>query len=166
MSKWQVLNESPGGFALRSVSIDSEQVRAGDLVGLRAQPNSPWMIASVRWLQQTDEGGIEMGLQVMSARATPALIRPTIGAGPQPWLPAILLPEIPALKQVARIAASKGTYTPLRELAITTAEGEHKVRAAKLIEQQMNYDLFDYQSEQPLPSARIAAAEAASENTI
>ena len=37
---------------------------------------------------------------------------------------------------------------------------------AKLIEQQMNYDLFDYQSEQPLPSARIAAAEAARENTI
>lgn len=166
MSKWQVLNESPGGFALRSVSIDCEQVRAGDLVGLRAQHNAPWMVASVRWLQQNAEGGVEMGLQVMAARAIPALIRPTIGAGPQLWLPAILLPEIPALKQVARIAASKGTYTPLRELAIATEEGEYKVRAAKLIEQQMNYDLFDYQSAQPLPNARIAAAEDLDKNSI
>lgn len=149
LSKWQVINESPGGFALRSVSVFDEQVRAGDVVALRAFPDVAWMVASVRWLQMNDDGTIEVGLQVMSSRAVPAMVRPTIGAGTLTYLPAVLLPEITALKQPSRIAASKGTYTPLRELSILTTDGEHKVRASKLVEQQMSYDLFDYQIDQP-----------------
>ncbi len=146
LSKWQILNESPGGYAVRSVNISDEQVRAGDIVALRAFPEAAWMVTSVRWLQQNEDGSLEMGLQVLSSRAVPALIRPTIGAGEQHYVPALLLPEIAALKQPARIAASKGTYTPLRELSILTPEGESKVRAAKLVEQQMSYDLFDFQA--------------------
>ncbi|MDR3409789.1 MAG: hypothetical protein P4L87_02410 [Formivibrio sp.] len=148
-TQWQVLNESPGGFAVHSVSVGDEQVHAGDVVALRATLDSPWLVASVRWLQVNEDNSLEMGLQVMSARAVPALISPTIGATPN-YLPAVLLPEIAALKQPARIAASKGTYTPLRELSILTATGMHKVRASKLVEQQMSYDLFDYQTDQPI----------------
>ena len=148
ISKWQILNESPGGFAVRSVTVADEQVRAGEVVALCASAQSIWMVASVRWLQVNDDNSIEMGLQVMSSRAVPALVRPTIGAAPT-YLPAVLLPEIAALKQPARIAASKGTYTTMRELSILTPEGERKVRASKLIEQQMSYDLFDYQIDQP-----------------
>lgn len=146
LSKWQVLNESPGGYAVRSISIADEQVRAGDIVALRSFPEAAWMVASVRWLQQDEENCIEMGLQVLSSRAEAALVCPTIGPEGQPYLPALLLPEIPVLKQPARIAASKGTYTPLREISVLTPSGERKVRATKLIEQQMSYDLFDFQA--------------------
>lgn len=145
LSKWEVINESPGGFAVRAVSVFDEQVRAGDVVALRAFPEPGWLVASVRWLQATEEGSIEMGLQVMSSRAVPAMVKPTISAGPISYLPAVILPGIEALKQPARIAASKGTYSPLRELLVLTPEGECKIRAAKLVEQQMSYDLFDYQ---------------------
>lgn len=144
LSKWQVLNESPGGFAVRSVSVSDEQVRAGDVVALRAFADASWIVASVRWLQLNEDGTIEIGLQVMSSRAVPAMVKPTIGAGPLSYVPAVMLPEIEALKQPSRIAASKGTYTPLRELSVMTADGERKVRASKLVEQQMSYDLFDY----------------------
>lgn len=153
LSKWQVINESPGGFAVRSVSVFDEQVRAGDVVALRSFPESGWMVASVRWLQANEDNSIEMGLQVMSSRAVPAMVRPTIGIGPISYLPAVMLPGIEALKQPARIAACKGTYTPLRELSVLTPEGERKVRAAKLVEQQMSYDLFDYQIDEPHPPA-------------
>lgn len=145
LSSWQVINESPGGYAVRSLTVSPEQVRAGDIVALRAFPEAAWMVATVRWLQQDDTGELEMGLQILSSRAIPALIRPTISAGTPHHLPALLLPEITALKQPARIAASKGTYTPLRELAVLTPEGESKIRATRLIDQQMSYDLFDFQ---------------------
>ncbi len=145
LSNWQVINESPGGYAVRSLTIASEQVRAGDIVALRAFPDAAWMVAAVRWLQQDETGELEMGLQILSSRAIPALIRPTIGAGTLHHLPALLLPEISALKQPARIAASKGTYTPLRELSMQTPEGERKIRATRLVDQQMSYDLFDFQ---------------------
>lgn len=35
LSGWQILNESPGGFAVRAISVPEEQVRAGDIVALR-----------------------------------------------------------------------------------------------------------------------------------
>lgn len=159
LSQWRVLNESPGGFALRSVSVFDEQVRAGDVVTLRAGPAQPWILASVRWLQVNPDNAIEIGLQVITSRAIPAMIRPTIGAHPLTYLPAVVIPEVPALKQPARIAASKGTYTPLRELSVLTGDGEIKVRASKLVEQQMSYDLFDYQTDVLRPDANNTAEQ-------
>lgn len=144
LSSWQIINESPGGFAIRAVSVLEEQVRAGEIVALRTS-QAGWMVASVRWLQTNDSGGIEMGLQVLSPKAIPVLIRPTSSDGA--CLPAVLLPEISSIRQPARIAASKGSYIPLHELSVMTPSGEKVVRALKLIEQQMGYDLFDYQED-------------------
>ena len=148
LSKWQILNESPGGFAVRAVSVAEEQVRPGDVVALRAVAEGPWLVASIRWMQSV-ESGIEIGLQVMSARAIPALIGSTVGGGASAYLLALMIPEIPALKQPARIAASKGAYTPLREYIVRDPAGEYRVRASKLAEQQMSYDLFEYQAISP-----------------
>ncbi|GHD66888.1 hypothetical protein [Jeongeupia chitinilytica] len=144
-SQWRIVNESPGGYAVRSDAMQPELARAGEIVALRASADEPWMIASVRWLQQRDDGGIDMGLQVMSAQPTPAMVRT---AGPRdaaPAQPALLIPEIAVLKQAAQLAASKGTYAPLRELAVDTGAGVLRLRATKLVEQQMGYDLFEYQ---------------------
>ncbi len=146
LSSWQVINESPGGFAVRAVAVSDEQVHAGDVVALHAQ-HGPWLVASVRWLQTDDNNGIEMGLQILSSKAIPALIRPLSPDASQAYLPALLLPEIPTLQQPARIAASKGTYIPMHELTVITPAEEKKVRALKLIEQQMGYDLFEYQQD-------------------
>ncbi|WP_043648500.1 hypothetical protein [Chitinilyticum litopenaei] len=144
-STWQVINESPGGYAVRLAASASEKLRAGEIVALRSGSEAGWLVCSVRWLQQHEDGAIEMGLQVLSARAVPLLLRPSIGAEHLPFLPALLLPEIPALKQPARIAASKGVYTPLRELVLVNSDGEKRVRGNKLCEQQMGYDLFEFQ---------------------
>lgn len=150
LSRWQILNESPGGFAVRAVSVADEQVHAGDMVALRALPDGPWLVASIRWMQSI-EGELEMGLQVMSSRAIPALIRATLGSESTTSQLAVVLPAIPTLKQPARIAAGKGAYTPLREYSVRDPAGEHRVRATKLAEQQMSYDLFDYQEVNPPP---------------
>ncbi|BCL76365.1 hypothetical protein JHS3_21010 [Jeongeupia sp. HS-3] len=145
ISHWQIINESPGGYAVHGEAMQPELARAGEIVALRANPDEPWMVASVRWLQQRDDSSIDMGLQVMSAQPTAAMVRT---AGPYetaPSQPALLIPEIAVLKQAAQLAASKGTYAPLRELAVDTAAGTLRLRATKLVEQQMGYDLFEYQ---------------------
>ncbi|AOY00504.1 hypothetical protein [Jeongeupia sp. USM3] len=144
-SQWQVINESPGGYAVRGdATLAPELARPGEIVALRVLGDAQWMVASVRWLQQHDDGRVDMGLQVMSAQPTPAMVR---AAGPHDAaaLPALLIPEIAVLKQAAQLAASKGTYAPLRELAVDTPDGTLRLRATKLVEQQMGYDLFEYQ---------------------
>ena len=98
----------------------------------------------MRWLQQMDGQRLEIGLQIMTVRASAVLFRPTIGREGERYQPALLLPEIQALKQTAMLAAPKGSYVGLRELSVLTADGEILIRAGKLIEQQMGYDLFEY----------------------
>ncbi|MEJ2792319.1 hypothetical protein WAE56_02780 [Iodobacter sp. LRB] len=145
VTHWRVINESPGGYALVSENMPAERVRAGEIVALRAQGHDHWMVASVRWLQQMDKQCLEIGLQIMTVRASAVMFRPTIGRKGEQYQPALLMPEIPALKQAPMLAAPKGTYISLRELSLLTAEGEVLIRAGKLVEQQMGYDLFEYQ---------------------
>ncbi len=142
---WQVVNESPGGYAILARDLPTELAKPGEVVAIRANGGQSWMVASIRWLQQRHDGATEMGLQVMSAKAQPVLMRPMqSGAVNQV---AIVLPAIAVLQQAQRIIAIKGSYTPLREFMLLTAEGVSiKIRSAKLIEQQMGYDLFEYTS--------------------
>ena len=141
---WQVINESPGGYAILARDLPSEQARPGEIVAIRAASDAGWMVASIRWLQQRHDGATEMGLQVMSAKAQPVLVRP-LGNGDTQYQTALLLPSIVALKQSQRVVAMKGCYTPLREFSVIHGSGdESKIRSAKLIEQQMGYDLFEY----------------------
>ncbi|MGL4994975.1 MAG: hypothetical protein ACRC01_12370 [Deefgea sp.] len=141
---WQVINESPGGYAILARDLPSEQAKPGEIVAIRSASDAGWMVASIRWLQQRHDGATEMGLQVMSAKAQPVLLRP-LGQGEAQFQAALLLPSIAALKQSQRVVAVKGCYTPLREFSVIHNSGdESKIRSAKLIEQQMGYDLFEY----------------------
>lgn len=141
---WQVINESPGGYAILARDLPSEQAKPGEIVAIRAASDAGWMVASIRWLQQRHDGATEMGLQVMSAKAQPVLVR-ALGNGDSAYHHALLLPSIAALKQAQRVVAIKGCYTPLREFSVIHSTGEEtKLRSAKLVEQQMGYDLFEY----------------------
>ncbi|XZG70189.1 hypothetical protein ACTSKR_16310 [Chitinibacteraceae bacterium HSL-7] len=137
--RWRVLNESPGGYALSARDMPPRALHAGDLVALRAYEENPWMVAAVRWLAQNEDGSLEMGVQIISASALPA--RCDLDGLPTDVL---LLPEVGALKQPALIAAPKSLYTPLRLFEFSTAEGLRRLRAGKLAEQQVSFDLFEY----------------------
>ncbi|WP_373975621.1 hypothetical protein NT239_02405 [Chitinibacter sp. SCUT-21] len=142
-TQWQVVNESPGGYGILAHELPKEQARAGEIVALSIADETNWMVASIRWLHQHHNGSMEMGLQVMSAKARPILMR-SVQNPEAGFSPALLLPAIPALKQAARIATSKGHYTPLREYTVLLADRSHTVRATKLVEQQNGYDLFEF----------------------
>ncbi|TJZ79175.1 hypothetical protein [Chitiniphilus eburneus] len=143
-ASWRVINESPGGYAVTTREATPGRLHAGDMVGLRPEGDGAWMVASIRWLQQCEDGAIEMGLQILAARAEVVLLRPAVGLVDAQYEPALLLPEITTLRQPPMIATIKGHYAPLRELSLLAESGPRTVRAAKLVEQQMGYDLFEY----------------------
>lgn len=143
ITAWRILNESPGGYAVTTRDAPTGRLHAGDIVALRQHGGEGWMVGAIRWLQQCEDGALEMGLQILAVRAEAALLRPHTAAEAQ-FDTALLLPPITALNQPALIAAGKGYYAPLRELTLLTPEGERVVRATRLVEQQMGFDLFEY----------------------
>lgn len=150
--RWQVINESPGGYALRGVKIHEESTRSGQIVAVRAQGAPGWQLAAIRWLQQHEDGSVEIGLQILSVQPTPVMLCPVVeGTGPLAK-DALLLPAITAVKQAQRLLAPKGFYTPMREIRLCTNDGEHRVRSGRMLEQQMGYDLFEFEWLEPQSS--------------
>jgi hypothetical protein len=58
--------------------------------------------------------------------------------------PALLLPEIPALKQPTTLLALRGSYQPQREFMLEGVDGPQNVRATRLLEQTASFDLFEF----------------------
>lgn len=143
---WLVINESPGGYALRLKPVPQHCVyRVGDIVGIRGTVNDEWMVAAVRWLQVVEDGeAVEIGVQVLAPRGSPAMHRPTITHSGATFQPCVMLPEVAALKQPPMILAPRGTFSPMRELSLYTDDAELVIRTAKLVEQAVGYELFEY----------------------
>lgn len=143
---WVLLNESPGGFALRLKPVPQNCVyRVGDVVGLRAHEEDDWMVACIRWLQTTEAGeAVEIGIQVLAPRGSAAMLRPTITHSGNSFQPCLLLPEVSALKQPPLLLAPRGSFAPMRELSLYTDDGEQLLRASRLHEQAVGFDLFEY----------------------
>lgn len=141
-SQWHVLNESAGGVALTMDPQSMARMRVGELIGLGAGGGYPWGVAVVRWIQGDTPGKLDLGAQFLSPRAEPVAIKPTIAAENTPFQPALLLPEVTALKQPDRLVAPRGTFQPQRELELRCQGNSRLVRASKLLEQTDSFEVF------------------------
>lgn len=143
-SKWIVVNESAGGVALSKNPEGFAKLKVGDIIGVDAGQSGCWGVGQVRWMQSDIENCVEVGAQMLAPSAHPIAIKPVIAPANALFQPALLLPEVSALKQPARIVAARGSFQPMREFEVRSEGLTHQVRADKLIEQTDSFDLFTF----------------------
>jgi hypothetical protein len=91
ITKWLVLNESPGGFAMMHLSGAISGLVSGGALGLRTSPERPWNICLVRWARSDNPEHIELGLELIAPSAAPVqIVRRDDKAGSR-LTPALLL---------------------------------------------------------------------------
>lgn len=140
---WAVTNESPGGFSLTRQARDGVPVRVGEVIGLRADKSAAWNVGAIRWIQSDAPAQMRIGVQMLAPNAEPIILIPEPFDGEQ-GIPALLLPELPILKQPATLLTAPGTYRHLREFRTGTAGDYRTLRATKLLEQTVGYELFQF----------------------
>jgi cyclic-di-GMP-binding protein len=91
LTKWMVMNESPGGFAMTHVSGAVSGLVSGGALGLRTSPERPWNICLVRWARSNDTKHIEVGLELIAPAAAPVHIVRRDGTARSRLAPALLL---------------------------------------------------------------------------
>lgn len=81
-----VLDQSLGGYRLGVRDETLVRARVGEVVGLswRQQPGDAaqerdWLVGLVRWLRYDDEGGVVVGVELLSRRAQPVALQPVEG---------------------------------------------------------------------------------------
>jgi len=141
-ANWQVINESAGGIALSKDPQSMAKVRVGDLIGLGSGGGQDWGVAVVRWIQGDTPGKIDLGAQFLSPKAEAVALKPSITGADVPFQPALLLPEVTALRQPDRLVALRGNFHPMREFEMRYQGVTHTVRATQLIEQTDSFEVF------------------------
>ncbi len=141
---WLIINESAGGLALSKDPKTDAHIRVGEIIGLRTEDSQAWNIGVVRWLSSEDPSHLQLGAQMLAPSATPVMIRPVIATAEAAFQPALLLPEIPALKQPVTLLVPRGGFQPQREFLLDHNGMAHSVRANKLLEQTATFDLFEF----------------------
>lgn len=74
LTKWMVMNESPGGFAMTHMSGTLSGLVSGGALGLRTSPERPWNICLVRWARSNHAQHVEVGLELIAPTAAPVQI--------------------------------------------------------------------------------------------
>lgn len=102
-SHWQIVNASPGGYCLRWNSDDTSSAQIGELIALQefdALNNFNWHVGVIRWMQYTQESGLEIGVLILSPKIEIATAQRENHLDEIPF-DCIMMPAIKALNQSA-----------------------------------------------------------------
>ena len=150
ISEWMVTNESPDGYSLMHMSGPTSHLRVGDMVavqptGERAEQVPNWHVGIVRWAISENPEHIELGMQQLASHAIAAeVIRPLeLEAGN---LSALILPEMPPLRELPALVAPTGQLNERERRLILLVEqdnfGIREVRPTAITEQTSSIEVF------------------------
>ncbi|MEC5385974.1 hypothetical protein VVD49_09575 [Uliginosibacterium sp. H3] len=148
ISEWDVVNESPGGYAIIQVKGAGSGLGAGMAVALRREPKEAWSVCVVRWLRSGDAGQLEMGLQIVSKGAVPVQVGFRLSNDRSvSMVDALVLPVLPALRQHQAVLAPSGTYTSRRFSLVSDIDRLYVAqgRLLSLDMQTANVELFQFE---------------------
>ncbi len=150
LSEWMVTNESPDGYALMHVSGDTTTLRIGDVVALQPlgeqrSTNAPWHICLIRWAISENPEHVELGLQLLAARAIPVEVAQPYELASAP-VSALILPQAPPLRPLESLLVPTGKLQGSKERLVVLVESDNllvrEVRTEHLDEQTSSIELF------------------------
>lgn len=139
-SRWQILNVSAGGYALRKFSSSAASAKVGDVVAMKNSKNASWELAVLRWANINDMNQLDVGVELISPSAS-ADIAKVENNGLLIEGEALLLPEITALKQSASIVTARSFCKVGNILSFNKHQ---KILVNKLVERSARFERFEY----------------------
>lgn len=139
-SRWQVLNVSAGGYALRKFSSSIASARVGDVVAMKSSKSEVWELAVLRWANINDLSQLDVGLELISPNASAALAKVDNSAITIEG-EVLLLPEISGLKQAASVITARGFCKLGNVLSFSE---DNKILINKLVERTARFERYQY----------------------
>lgn len=142
---WNIIDESAGGLALGTTDLTHVKIRVGDLAGMQEDKGSAWGLAIVRWVKCLSPNRMEIGLQRLAPMAKAVAIK-TLSENhlESEFMPGILVPELPALKQAESLISPRGVFKPGRIIYMDDGRMLHRVKSKELVEITGAFERFHY----------------------
>lgn len=145
-TEWQVMNDSPAGYAAMHVTGNMPNLLAGSVIGIRRNDKDPWSLCLVRWVRSENAEHLEVGLEVLSPNAQAVRVAsPARPAGP---VPALLLPPMNAAHRGETLLTERGVYDHGR-IAILHESADNlqivECQPQPLVMQTASIELFEFE---------------------
>lgn len=151
LSEWMVINESPDGYALMHMSGQTDHLRVGDIVALqavgeRAETDHGWHVCIIRWAISENPEHIELGLQILAAKALAVEVAHPYEMDANSKVAALILPATPPLRPHQSLVLPAGLLKEKTRRIIVVLETEkleiREIQATHLDEQTSSIEIF------------------------
>ena len=147
-SHWEIVNISAGGYCLRWNSDDTSKAQIGELISLQefdANHNFEWRVGVIRWMQFTQENGLEIGVQVISPKVTAASAQRVNRPKEVPF-ECLMLPGIKALQQPPSTILPSHAFKAGDKLIVRILENKLSITLGKTKEHTGSFTQFTYEN--------------------
>lgn len=147
-SHWQVVNISAGGYCLRWNSDETSKAQIGELIALQefdAKNNFEWRVGVIRWMQFTQEHGLEIGVQVISPKVVAATAQRANRPSEVPF-ECLMLPGIKALNQSSSILLPSHAFKTDDKLIVQIMESKVSITLGETKETTGSFTQFTYKN--------------------
>lgn len=166
-SHWEIVNISAGGYCLRWNSDDTSKAQIGEIIALQefdSKDNFEWRIGAIRWMQFTQDHGLEIGVQVISPKVVTATAQRVNRPNEIPF-ECLMLPGMKALKQASSTILPAHAFKTNDKLIVQILENKINITLGETKEHTGSFTQFTYKnSEVDKRIKKQAKKEEASKN--
>lgn len=145
--RWQIKNESAGGYRLATQYDSSAKVHVGELLGLKPKNISKWEIGAVRWIRQIDDIELELGIQILSPEARPVMVKAWSQRNSKiDFQRALLLPELRAVNKPASLLTPIRLYQPGKEILMHVPGKDVSITLGKIKQDSGSFVQFAFRN--------------------
>ncbi len=157
VSNWMITSESPDGYTVMHTSEKVGVIRGGDVAALRTEHSSHWQLCIIRRALSENLEHLELGLQILSARAFAARLALPSETDEIMCQPALFLPSTPTLRPDEALVLPSGTLLPNhpKSLVLIIEKDNIEIReinAKRNEEQNGQVEIYAIESELPKDS--------------
>ena len=142
----RTINSSSHGYCIEWPSDLIEQVKAGEIIGIRNENQRVWSIGVIRWVNRDTESHIQIGIELLSPSASPYGARVVQKVGELPDFSRVLvLPEAPALKRPYTLLTPRLPFKEGQKVMLNQRGKELQIVLTKKLNETGAYNLFEFQ---------------------
>ena len=143
---WRISNVSAGGYCLHWASTSTSRAQVGELIGIRElEPDHTyhWRIGVIRWMQYSNEHGLEIGVQVLSPKVIPCQVQRKERKNEPPFN-CLMLPGIKPIQQPSTLLLPAYAFRRGNKLNIQVYERDMEIKLGTIREHTGSFTQFQF----------------------
>lgn len=146
LTRCEVINHTPAGYALRQLGAKASPLRIGELVAIAIEGRGALQVAILRWFRNTLQGSaLEFGCELLSDAPEAARAAPE-GAAQGPRVPVLVLPQQEDDPEAPppQIVVPADTFRVEQAITLERRGETGFAVLTKLAEQGPGFELYDF----------------------